>query len=149
MEVKQLMVMYAYTCTYGPMYIRARLAQLACLLRTVNKSFPDNDWLLQIINTWITCRLNWIMEPEFSIKQRKRRRPDTDNDAFLIYQKGVDSHSCPMQTLTDQGYPLVPRAITIIKDNISLILQNGYMGVSVGHCASKKNSVYIPPKWKC
>ena len=24
-----------------------------------------------------------------------------------------------------------------------------YMGVSVGHCASKKNSVYIPPKWKC
>ena len=23
-----------------------------------------------------------------------------------------------------------------------------YMGVSVGHCF-KKNSVYIPPKWKC
>ena len=25
------------------MYIRIRLAQLACLLRTVNTSFPDND----------------------------------------------------------------------------------------------------------
>ena len=64
------------------------------------------------------------MEPDFSIKHLNRRRLDTYYDACRICHKGADSHSRPMQKLTDQGYPSLLRAITIIKDNVSLRLQN-------------------------
>ena len=64
------------------------------------------------------------MEPEFSVKQPKRRRSDTDYDACLICQNGADSHSRPIQKLTDQGYPAHLYAITNRKVEISFRLQN-------------------------
>ena len=64
------------------------------------------------------------MESEFSVKQTKRSGPGTDYAPFLICQKRADSHSHPMQKLTDQGYPKLLRAIAIIKDNASLRLLN-------------------------
>ena len=64
------------------------------------------------------------MEPEYSNKQPKSRRPDADYDACLICQKGADSLSRLMQKLIDHKCTVLLCVITNRKDDISLTLQN-------------------------
>ena len=64
------------------------------------------------------------MEPEFSIKQPKRIRPDTDYSACQLCQKGADSKSGPLHKVTAQGYHSLLYAVINRRDEISFRLES-------------------------
>ena len=63
------------------------------------------------------------MEPEFSTKQLKGKRPDTNYTACLICQK-TDSNAGPLQKLTVKGYPALLYAVANRNDDVSFRLEN-------------------------
>ena len=63
------------------------------------------------------------MEPEFTVKQLKRKRPLTNYAACVICQK-IDVSEGPLHNITNQGYPAILYATTNRKDEISFRLEN-------------------------
>ena len=121
-------------------YIRIMFAQLACLLRTVNKSFPDNDWLLQIINAWITCSLNhgaWVFNQTAEGKASRclPNMPEGSRQSFLSHAETDRSrvsfpptcyHHNKAQCLIDTsewgGTPIILSGIAPCRSNYAKLL---------------------------